>query len=166
MHWTVKFDGEDPGPSDDFVFKFRSLESLNPEATAYALDKEYIESLIRKAQIYNHYAIFGNIKEVIAPDGTDHSEEAIYALVGFHKSDIPNEDVEVGVLLAEFVDGDFGVLGIWPDDAAEISKGDPERLEKMFHLLLESPHEWTHVMLILPIPDASPANGQNTINRL
>ncbi len=167
MYWTVMFDGEDPGPSDDFVFKFRSLESLNIETRDYALDEKYVEALIKHTEIYDHYSIFGNIKKIVSPDGKEYSGKAFYALVGFYKSKDGGEDLGVGVLIAKLLAGDFDVLGIWPDDVAEMSQGDPEKIDRLFRNFLDYPDEWSDVMIIRTTPkDLPPTHDKRMMTKL
>ncbi len=163
-YWVVEFDGEDPGPSDDFTFEFASIESIIRNSSDYKLSKNFINEISMLISSRENYSIIGNIKKITSPDGKVYTNKAIYALIGL--IEIDGTKLQTGCLLAEYSDDTFGLLGLWPDGLVEAVKSDRSLLTNLLKLIVNAPAKWDGVYLILPIESSSGSSGSNKINRL
>lgn len=164
MKWVVEFDGEDPGPSDDFVFEFTKIKSVVSDPSIYKISKNFVNNLTMLISSKKNYSIIGNIKKIISPDGTEYTDKAIYALIGFIM--FKDTKLQVGFLLAEYSDNTFGLLGIWPDEFVRVVEQDNPLLTNFLQLIVNAPEKWNSVYLVVPIKFASRSNGPNKINQL
>ncbi len=151
MYWHVTFDGEYPGPSDDYTLEFKSMEAIGSKDKASVIVRKFVDQLIEMVKFHENYHIVGNIKSVISPSNEDHSDKAMFAIVGFYQPGRDEPEIRIGLLIAELIGGNFQLLGIWPDEAADASQGNIESLSILLDKFLNLPDVWTNVFLITPV---------------
>jgi len=145
-YWNIIFDGEDPGPSDDFALEFMDCSFLVGEPL---LKNEYLEDLISLVKKNEQYNIIGNIKKIHDDLGEDQTDKNIYALLG-----IMNNGLRIGFLLGNVIDGDINywhVAALWPEEFALNVMDDQEIFKNALMAFVEKPDEWSRVDLIIPI---------------
>lgn len=145
-YWHVVFDGEDPGPSDDFMLNFVDCSDLVGEPL---LNNNFIDDLILHIKKHEHYNIIGNIKNISDDNDEDQSDKNIYALLGILKNGL-----KVGFLLGNIILEEkdlWHVAAIWPTDfALEVIK-DQSVFQNALLLVIDDPDQWIRVDLITPI---------------
>ncbi|MHA1998177.1 MAG: hypothetical protein ACTSU9_08670 [Promethearchaeota archaeon] len=145
-NWNVVFDGEDPGPSDDFSLKFIDCSTLVGEPL---LNNLFIDDLIMLIKKEDHYNVIGNIKMIIDDGGADQSDKNIYALLGIMKNGL-----KLGFLLGNVIENEsdlWHVAAIWPDEYAIQVLDDQNLFMKGLLLIIDKPEEWLRVDLITPL---------------
>ncbi len=147
-HWNVKFDGADPGPSDDFTLKFTNIDDVLASEDQFVLVKKYVDDVLTLCRDNEHYNVIGNLKEILSPDGKDFSDKKIYALMGVHTG--TGQSLQLGCLLAQFKDDSWGLLGLWPDAFAEAIREDKEILNGFLMAFVASPSDWERVDVVIP----------------
>ncbi|MHA1714591.1 MAG: hypothetical protein ACTSXP_03020, partial [Promethearchaeota archaeon] len=144
--WLITFDGEDPGPSDDFTLKFIDCSYLVGEPL---LKQKFLKDLIALVEEHDHYNIIGNIKEIIDDAGKNLSDKNMYTLLGILKNGL-----KIGFLLGNIVDKGkdlWHVAALWPFEFAAAVDKNLEYFVKSLILFVDKPEQWTRVDLIIPI---------------
>ncbi|MFX0100160.1 MAG: hypothetical protein ACFFCS_11315 [Candidatus Hodarchaeota archaeon] len=145
-YWHIIFDGEDPGPSDDFALEFMDCSFLVGEPL---LKNDFLEDLISLVKKHEQYNIIGNIKKINDDLGENQTDKNIYALLG-----IMNNGLRIGFLLGNVIDGEINywhVAALWPEEFALNVIKDQDLFKLALMSFLEKPDEWARVDLIIPI---------------
>ncbi len=144
-NWNVKFDGADPGLSDDFTLSFVDLDNIVKSENQFALTDKYVNEVLSFCENRNNYYVIGNIKEIISPRGTDFSDKKIYVLMGIHAT-----SQKLGCLLGQYKDDGWLILGLWPDYFAESVKWFHKSLKIWLMDFIISPNDWKRVDVVIP----------------
>lgn len=147
-HWEVKFDGADPGPSDDFVLKFMRIEDVLNEEDRFTLVDKYVADIVGLVKSNDHYNVIGNLKEIVSPTGEDLTRRKIWAFMGVHTG--TGNELKIGSLLAQYKDDSWGILGLWPDPFAAAVKEDITILKGLLMAFIEKPGDWERVDIVQP----------------
>lgn len=146
VYWNIIFDGEDPGPSDDFSLKFVDCSSIVGEPL---LKHSFMDDLILHIKRHQHYNVIGNIKKIIDDGGDDQSDRNIYALLGILKNGL-----RLGFLLGNVMENEMDlwhVAAVWPDEFALQVLKDQEIFRKGLLLIIDQPSTWARIDLITPL---------------
>lgn len=147
-NWNVKFDGADPGPSDDFTLSFVNIDNIVKSEEQFVLVDKYVDDLLNLCRDNDNYSVIGNLKEITSPQGEDLSDKRIYALMGVHTG--TGQSLQLGCLLAQYNEGNWGILGLWPDPFAEAVKENNEILSGFLMAFIGSPNDWERVDVVIP----------------
>ncbi|MGQ4891646.1 MAG: hypothetical protein ACP6IP_04055 [Candidatus Njordarchaeia archaeon] len=143
--WKVTFEGEDPGPADDFNLDFIDM---NETIGSYlALKKEALDILEKLMKEKENYNVIGNIKDVSIPIPENIPIGAFFALLGIDK-----EELRFGFLLLMGKD-ELLLVGIWPEPFVDAVKENTNIMNAVVGSMLEQPENWRRVDLILPIEE-------------
>jgi len=110
------------------------------------VSNDAVYKLKNLSEISNHVVVFQNIEEVIEIGDVSPREtyNYYYVLIYTYKSDAKKEGFLIGNLKKK---GDI-IIGIWPFNK-EIVDSPPEDFLKSFNNLIENPHEYSNISLIL-----------------
>lgn len=154
--WSIIFDGEDPGPSDDFALEFMDCSFLVGEPL---LKNDFLEDLILLVKEQDQYNIIGNIKKINDDLGEDQTDKNIYALLG-----IMNNGLRLGFLLGNVIDGEtnyWHVAALWPENFALNVIKDQAIFKSALLSFVKKPDEWARVDLIIPISKKKKPSSMN-----
>lgn len=147
-NWNVKFDGADPGPSDDFTLSFVNIDNIVKPEEQFVLVDKYVDDILNLCRDNDRYSVIGNLKEIFSPQGEDLSDKRIYALMGVHTG--TGQSLRLGCLLAQYQDGNWGILGLWPEPFAEAVKENNEILNGFLMAFVGAPNDWERVDVVIP----------------
>jgi len=142
--WRVVFEGEEPGPADDFELDFADLRDLIGDTLI--LKEEALEILKKRLKQYDHYNAIGNIKDVSIPPGEEIIPlKAFFALLGIDK-----QELRFGFLM--FLEGGRVILvAVWPEPYAEAIKNEPNLIGGVISSMIDDPDNWRRVDVVLPL---------------
>ena len=141
-NWVVTFEGEKPGPADDFSLEFiDTREVLGSYVEFKPIFMEKIVELVNKEK---HYNPIKNIKKIESPEIAELDIKNFWVILG-----TDNEGRKIGLLLAS-LEGEKQLLcGIWPPPFVEAIKDNREIFDVFIGALIEKPEFWREVWAVI-----------------
>lgn len=138
--WVVLFEGEKPGPADDFSLDFVDIIEVLGEIPVYK--RMVFDRLVRNIKMHENYKHFENIKDITPPEKVPFSLQSYFILLG-----IDDEGLKYGLLMILLEDR-VVLGGIWPEALAEAIKSDPKILDGLIYAFMERPSNWKEVIIV------------------
>jgi len=141
-NFKVIFNGSKDVENENLTLTFKKITTTKKISLSHVV----ISKLKNLSEISNHVVVFQNIEEVIEIGDVSPREtyNYYYVLIYTYKSDAKKEGFLIGNLKKK---GDI-IIGIWPFNK-EIVDSPPEDFLKSFNNLIENPHEYSNISLIL-----------------
>lgn len=144
--WKILFEGDKPGPADDFELKFRDTKDIFGKEVP-AFKREFFDKIIEAIKNNDNYYVWENIKSITPPKDAQ-IELTLYTIDNyFIILGIDQDDLRYGILMLLTEDAVI-VRGIWPDGLVDAIKKDHEFLDGVLFGVLGRPDLWKEVVVV------------------
>jgi len=140
--WVVTFEGEKPGPADDFELTFIDIREVLGGFIEFK--PVFIEKLRDLMQNFDHYNPIKNIKEVRPPEAIDIDIGQFLVVLATDK-----EGRKVGFLMISAGGGKLVLSAIWPSPFAQAIERENKLLDAYLYALIERPDLWRDVWAVI-----------------
>ncbi len=141
--WIVRLEGVDSSSEfDDVLIEFVDISSFLGEPT---VDRSFLDTLINYSNLYEHYSVYRNLKQVVSNTGDDLSELAIFALLGVVKQN----NQRIGILFGILPDNRLHVIAVWPRIFVERLRSDSLLLDSVIEKYSNDVEFWEQVDLVI-----------------
>jgi hypothetical protein len=142
--WSVLFEGEQPGPEDDWVHEF--VDCKEAIASSMQIKVEFFRDLLTTCKSSTHYQIMRQIKYV-----KSNLNEVVPIEDSFIISAQRKEDgLQVDLLLHQ-TDQGIEIIGIWPLQQADFFRKNQDLLKLLIVQIVKSPELFERVNIFISI---------------
>ncbi|MEX0568569.1 MAG: hypothetical protein Q6363_005325 [Candidatus Njordarchaeota archaeon] len=138
--WVVLFEGDKPGPADDFELEFTDIIEVLGEIPIYK--KLLFDKLIDSIKQNENYYVWENIKDIKPPEEVPFGLDNYFIVLAVDK-----EELRFGILMVLYQEKVI-VGGLWPSELAEAVKEDHDILDAVLYTVLEKPENWKELVVV------------------
>jgi len=142
--WSVLFEGEEPGPEDDWVHEF--VDSKKDIASSMQIKLEFFRDLFTACKSSTHYQIMRQIKCIRSNLNEIVPIDCSFIIAAQRKQD----GVQVDLLLHQ-TDQGFEIIGIWPLQQADFFRKNQDLLKMLIVQIVKSPELFERVNIFIPV---------------
>lgn len=141
-NWVVTFEGEKPGPADDFSLEF--IDTREALGSYIEFKPIFMEKIVELVNNEKHYNPIKNIKKIESPEIAELDIKNFWVILG-----TDNEGRKIGLLLANLEEEKQLLCGIWPPPFVEAIKENREIFDAFIGALIEKPEFWREVWAVI-----------------
>lgn len=138
--WLVRFEGDKPGPADDFELEFVDVVEILGKIPIYK--KLLFDKLIEAIKQNDNYYVWENIKNIKPPEEVPFSLGNYFIILAIDK-----EGLKFGILMVLFQEKVI-LGGLWPSELADAVKKDNDILDAVLYTVLEKPDNWKELVVV------------------
>ncbi|MDD1777368.1 MAG: hypothetical protein LUQ65_04300, partial [Candidatus Helarchaeota archaeon] len=142
--WSVLFEGEQPGPEDDWVHEF--VDSKQDIAASVQINVEFFRDLLTTCKSSTHYQIMRQIKQIKSNLNEVVPIESSFIISAQRKED----GLQVDLLLNQ-TDQGIETIGIWPLQAADFFRKNQDLLKTFIVQIIKCPELFERVNIFISV---------------
>lgn len=138
--WVVLFEGEKPGPADDFTIEFIDIRDIIGKIPSYK--RMLLDKLVENVNTYDNYYPWENIKSVTPPEEVPFSLQSYFIILARDQNDL-----KFGLFMI-LLEDQVVLGGVWPKGLAEAISENEKILDGVLYAFLERPDNWKELFVV------------------